>query len=68
MVSRALTETEVKYPPMEGEALDLIWTLDRLRYLVEGSRVVVRTDHKPLIYIFRNPANKSKLSRWALKL
>ena len=68
MVSRALTEAELKYPPIEGEALALVWVLERLRHLVEGAKVLVRTDHKPLVYIFRNDVNKSKLSRWALKL
>ena len=29
---------------------------------------MVRTDHKPLIYIFKNTVGKSKLTRWVLKL
>ena len=29
---------------------------------------MVRTDHKPLIYIFKNTEGKSKLNRWVLKL
>ena len=29
---------------------------------------MVRTDHKPLIYIFKNTEGKSKLTRWVLKL
>ena len=29
---------------------------------------MVRTHHKPLIYIFKNTEGKSKLTRWALKL
>ena len=29
---------------------------------------MVRTDHKPLIYIFKNTEGKSRLARWALKL
>ena len=62
MVSRSLTETERAYPPIEGKALALIWVIDRLKHLIEG------TDHRPLIYIFRTDANTSKLTRWALKL
>ena len=68
MVLRSLTKAEHLYPPIKGEALALIWAIDRLKYLVKGKQVVVRTDHGPLIYIFRNDANKSKLARWALKL
>ena len=29
---------------------------------------MVRTDHKPLIYSFKNTEGKSKLTRWVLKL
>ena len=29
---------------------------------------MVRTDHKRLIYIFKNTEGKSKLTRWGLKL
>ena len=68
MVSRSLTETKRSYPPIEGEALALIWAIDRLKHLIEGKRVVVRTDHRLFVYIFCNDAKKSELARWALKL
>ena len=68
MVSCSLTKTERSYPPIEGEALALIWAIDRLKHMIKGKQVVVRTDYHPLIYIFCNNANKSKLARWALKL
>ena len=53
MISRSLTPTEANYSPIEGEALALIWSLDRLKYLLTGHKIIVRTDHKPLIYIFK---------------
>lgn len=53
MISRSLTPTEVSYSPIEGEALALVWAVDRLKHLIVGSKTVVRTDHKPLVYIFR---------------
>ena len=56
MISRALTMTEQRYSPIEGEALAVVWAVDRLKYLIVGSRTVVRTDHKPLIYIFHGAA------------
>ena len=67
MVSRALTETELKYPPIEGEVLALVWVLDHLYHLVEGAKVLVHTDHKLLVYIFKNEVNKSKWLQWALE-
>ena len=59
MVSRSLTKTECSYPPIEVEALALIWAINRLKHLIEVKRVVVRTDHHLLIYIFCSNANKS---------
>ena len=54
--------------PIEGEALALVWAVDRLKYIIEGQQVVVRTDNKPLIYIFKNTEGKSELTIWELKL
>ena len=68
MVLHSLTKTERLYPPIKGEALALIWTINRLKHLIKGKQVVVCTDHRPLIYIFCNNADKFKLARWALKL
>ena len=68
MISRSLTPTEQNYSPIEGEALALVWSLDRLKHLVTGATTVVRTDHKPLIYILQGAATRPKLMRWALLL
>ena len=46
----------------------LIWSIERLRHLITGATTVVRTDHKPLIYIFSGAATRPKLMRWALLL
>ena len=68
MISRSLTATEASYSPIEGEALALVWAVDRLKHLIVGSKTVVKTDHKPLIYIFRGAGQRAKLMRWALLL
>ena len=68
MVSRSLTATECAYSPIEGEALAMKWVVDRLKHLIVGSKTVVRTDHKPLVYIFRGAGQRAKLMRWALLL
>ena len=68
MVSQSLTPMEMAYAPIEGEALALVWAVDRLRHLIIGSRTIIRTDNKPLIYIFRGAGQRSKLMRWSLLL
>lgn len=68
MISRSLTTTEQHYSPIEGEALALVWALDRLKHLVTGAATVVKTDHKPLVYILQGATTRPKLMRWALLL
>lgn len=46
--SRVLTSHERNYSPTEGEALAIIFALKRFAHVLYGSRVVIRTDHKPL--------------------
>ena len=46
--SRVLTSHEHNYSPTEGEALAIIFALKRFAHVLHGSRVVIRTDHKPL--------------------
>ena len=46
--SRSLTDSEKKFPPLEGEALAIIWALDKFRLWTEGHQFILYTDHKPL--------------------
>jgi hypothetical protein len=64
--SRSLTDQEQRYPPLEGEALAIIWGLDKFRLYTEGHKIILHTDHKPLQYIWDNPTSAGKLVRWAL--
>ena len=63
-----MTDTESRYPPLEGEALAIVWALDKFRLWTEGHKIVLVTDHRPLQYIWQNPNNQAKLIRWALRL
>ena len=67
-LSRSLTEAEQKYPTIEGEALAIVWALERFRYMIEGCEIHLVTDHQPLAYIFKSTSVKPKLMRWAMKL
>ena len=67
-LSRSLTPTEQKYPAIEGEALAIIWSLERFRYMIEGCEIHLVTDHRPLEFIFAVLSAKPKLMRWALRL
>lgn len=49
--SRKLVAAEANYSPTEGEALGIIFGLKRFASLLYGHKVIIRTDHKPLIFI-----------------
>ena len=53
-VSRALTEQEQDYSPIERESLGLQWGLEQFRYYVVGSSFTAWTDHEPLLPIYNN--------------
>lgn len=69
-VSRALTPVEQRYSQTEREALAIRWACERLRMYLAGTSFKIVTDHKPLVYIFNNPASKlpMRIERWSMYL
>ena len=51
--SRALTEAERNYAQIEKEMLAVVFGLERFERYVYGNKLVVETDHKPLIPIHK---------------
>ena len=72
-ISRNLTSAEQKYSNIEREALAVVFAVTRLRHFLFGRRFTLRTDHKPLQFIF-NQSNQipkvvsARLARWAITL
>jgi hypothetical protein len=52
--SRALTETEQRYSPIERESLGLSWGMEQFRFYLVGSKFTAWTDHEPLPSIYNN--------------
>ena len=46
--SKKLTETESRYPTQEQELLAAKYALDHWRHIIEGSEIIIRTDHQSL--------------------
>ena len=71
--SRTLTETEKKYAQLEKEALAIVYGVRKFHQYLYGRKFELRTDHKPLVYIF-NPGKpisamaSGRIQRWALTL
>ena len=53
-MSRALTDTESRYSPIEHESLELSWGLEPFRFYLVGSMFTAWTDHEPLPSIYNN--------------
>ena len=69
--SRALTPTEQNYAQIEKEALAIVFTCERFdQYLHGRDLITVKTDHKPLIPIFKKPISQApkRLQRMMLRL
>ena len=66
--SRALTPSEQRYAPTEGEMLGLVWGIEKYRYYLYGRKFTVHCDHHALQWIQTARFSNSKVERWALKL
>ena len=55
MGGRFTTPSESRYSPVEGKALAVAEALHKLKYYILGCpELIVATDHKPLIGVFRS--------------
>ncbi|XP_058459398.1 uncharacterized protein K02A2.6-like [Malaya genurostris] len=67
--SKSLSETEKKYPPIEKEALGIVWAVERFRIFLLGITFELETDHRPLETIFTATSRPTiRIERWLLRL
>ena len=67
-LSSALTPTQGRWPIREREAWAVIFAIRRFKPYMYGAKFVVRTDHKPLEYLFRSEIKNVKVQKWAMEL
>ena len=67
-LSRTLDVHETKYSVSEKECLALVWAIKQLRRYLYGTRFIVRTDHRCLVWLVKHKDQTSKLMRWILAL
>ena len=65
--SKTMSLTQTKYSPTKREALGLVLALQHYRYIITDYPVVVLTDHRPLVSLFKSklPVDTA-LARWCL--
>lgn len=68
--SKSLTPTEVNYAQIEKELFAILFGCKRFHQYVYGRRIMVETDHKPLIFIMKKPMVSAppRLQRMMLQL
>ncbi|XP_039757383.1 uncharacterized protein K02A2.6-like [Pararge aegeria] len=71
--SRTLNEAEKKYSQLDKEALAIYFGITKHHQFLFGRHFVLKTDHKPLTFIFGSnngipQTAASRLQRWAVRL
>jgi hypothetical protein len=65
IVSKQLNESQRRYPVYKKELWALVYCLRKFHTFIHGRRnVVVHTDHKPLIHIFKQTQLATALQQW----
>ena len=66
--SRTLNEAQENYTTTEKEMLAVVYSCDKFRPYIIGSRVIIYTDHAAIRYLFEKKDAKPRLIRWVLLL
>ncbi|KAB0793818.1 hypothetical protein PPYR_13438 [Photinus pyralis] len=69
--SKSLSETEMRYAQIDKEFLAILFACNRFHHYIYGRKVVVQTDHKPLVALMQkeiNKINSNRLQRISMKL
>lgn len=66
--SRPLNKAELNYPTIQKELLAIVWSIKYFRPYLYGRKFIIRTDHKPLIYLFGMKDPSTRLLKFRLQL
>ncbi|CAJ0589159.1 unnamed protein product [Cylicocyclus nassatus] len=66
--SRALNQHESRYPPIELEALALVFAVQKFRPYIDGAKCTVITDHAPLKALLHRKDLMGRLAKYQIIL
>ncbi|XP_016454675.2 uncharacterized protein LOC107778863 [Nicotiana tabacum] len=66
--NRMLSGAQLNYTVTEKEMLAVVFSFDKFRSYLIGSKVIVYTDHTALRYLIEKKESKPRLFRWVLLL
>jgi len=67
-LSHQLNETQQRWPIIEKEAYAIVYSVQKFRPYLLGSKFTVMTDHKPLGHLFTSEMRNARVQRWAIML
>ena len=67
-LSHTFTETQWKWSTSEQEAYGIYYTITKWNYYLQGTDIIVRNDHKPLVQFLNGKITNNKVNRWSLEL
>ena len=62
--ARKLSSAEINYFTTEQEMLAMVFCFQQWRCYLEGSRVILHTDHEPLTWLATQPSPNRRQARW----
>ncbi|EFP10573.1 hypothetical protein CRE_23798 [Caenorhabditis remanei] len=66
--SRKLSKAEAKYPPIEGEALAVLFGLQHYRQYLLGNHTLIVTDHQPLTSLLKRKNLEGRLLKYQIMI
>jgi hypothetical protein len=66
--SRQFSQSEKKWPIVQKELVSIVEGLRWSKYYTYGRKVIVHTDHRPLIHLIRKKTTHPNLARWLIEL
>ena len=67
-LSHTFTETQWKWSTTEQEAYGIYYAIPKWNYYLQGTDIIVRNDHKPLVHFLNGKNTNNKVNRWGLEL
>ena len=67
-LSHKLTRSQFKWSVVKKEVYAIHFALQKLDYYIHNAQFIIRTDHKPLMYLLESPMQNKKIQMWALSM